>query len=283
MRQVETDQRAVEAWIPGDIQTALAAEPYEATDKLYGQGEGYWFGPTLETRIELYPEHKTTIYEDPNIYLVVFKPSRLIITEDAVFVSTKSNEHDSHVSFGRDGTLSVMSQGPRLNGGVYQKETEASAQDAGATPAPSVEPITEAPVSDSAVESGREHAIEVQVLDGRSKPKKQPRVELTGRLGRPPHFRETPRGKLIARFPIAEHSKDETNEEVTVWFTVVAFNALAASLREAVEAGEIAQGQELKVVGYRHNRMVPDGKGGMKPQEEIFAAVVKRPKQKGGQ
>lgn len=239
-----------ESWIPAYIQSALASEPYEAEDDLFGVGEGHWFGPSFESRVAFYPDHKTVEYEDPNVYLVVTKPSRLLVGEDAVFVSTRHGAYDSHLSVGRDGTLSVMSQGPR-------------------------------PVRDDETPAARDsQAVDESITEPPKERKKQPRKEVLGRLGRVPHFRETPRGKTLARFPVAEHSKDDAGEDVTNWHLVVAFNALADSLKAQVEAEELKQGDEIRVIGYEHQRMVPDGRGGMKQQDEIFAAVVKKPKKK---
>ncbi len=63
--------------------------------------------------------------------------------------------------------------------------------------------------------------------DTDAKPEEAPRVQLTGRLGRDPNFRTSPRGTLVDRFPLAVHAEDGT----TSWHTVLAFGDRAQQLQ----------------------------------------------------
>jgi hypothetical protein len=92
------------------------------------------------------------------------------------------------------------------------------------------------------------------------------RVELSGRVGRDPRVRETAKGTLIAKFPLAEHP--EGDENTTQWHTIVAFKERAAFVRDNVK-----KGQEVKVIGYTNDHE-HDGK----TYQEINAVVVKPPK-----
>ena len=96
------------------------------------------------------------------------------------------------------------------------------------------------------------------------------RVVLVGRVGRLLTFKETTKG-LLAKFPLAEHLEDGA----TRWHTVTAFGPKAEMLRERLMVG-----QEVKVVGYLHERQAKvKTKGGMvqKTVQEIYlAAPVKR-------
>lgn len=58
----------------------------------------------------------------------------------------------------------------------------------------------------------------------------QERLSLTGRVGADPTFRTTPKGTLIGRFPLAVHQPDNS----TIWWPVLALNARAEKLRDAL-------------------------------------------------
>ncbi|CAN5721831.1 hypothetical protein BH23CHL2_BH23CHL2_19780 [soil metagenome] len=54
-----------------------------------------------------------------------------------------------------------------------------------------------------------------------------PRLTIAGKLGRLPHFRETPNDTLIARLPVAVHEKDSS----TSWHTALSPRERAGRLR----------------------------------------------------
>ncbi|MFI8391575.1 single-stranded DNA-binding protein [Streptomyces sp. NPDC085540] len=98
------------------------------------------------------------------------------------------------------------------------------------------------------------------------------RVKLVGRIGRTPTVRETSGGKLVAKFPLAVHLEDGT----TKWHDVLAFNDRAAALSKRIEAGELVKGNEIEVVGYRHEREYQARDGTTKTAQEIYSVAVKR-------
>ncbi|MEU5301761.1 single-stranded DNA-binding protein [Streptomyces noursei] len=98
------------------------------------------------------------------------------------------------------------------------------------------------------------------------------RVKLVGRLGRNPTVRETANGKLVGKFPLAVHLEDGT----TKWQDVLAFGDRAAALQKRMEAGELAKGNEVEVVGYLHEREYQGKDGTAKTAQEIYLAAVKR-------
>lgn len=100
----------------------------------------------------------------------------------------------------------------------------------------------------------------------------QPRLQLTGRLGRDPSFRTSPRGTFIGRFPLAVHQQDGT----TSWHTILAFGERAKQLQHRAEAGELTKGQEVSLVGYQHTRTQPTRDGESKTVTEIYAVAVTR-------
>lgn len=100
----------------------------------------------------------------------------------------------------------------------------------------------------------------------------EPRVQLTGRLGRTPTFRTSPRGTQIGSFSLAVHREDGS----TVWHSIVAFGTRAEQLKRRAETGELTKGQEIDVVGYPHTREMPTKNGTRTVTEIHAAAVVKR-------
>jgi hypothetical protein len=76
------------------------------------------------------------------------------------------------------------------------------------------------------------------------------RLELTGRLGRDPHFRTTASGTLVGKFPLAVHDQDGK----ATWHDVVVYGKLATRLQERLAAGENLKGNEVQVTGYEHTR-----------------------------
>ncbi|HEX2987915.1 MAG TPA: hypothetical protein VHS06_07065 [Chloroflexota bacterium] len=87
-----------------------------------------------------------------------------------------------------------------------------------------------------------------------------------------PAFAPAPRGTLVGRFPLAVHRDDGT----TVWHAVLAFGDRAKLLQHRSDAGELAKGQEVSLIGYEHTRAQPTRDGGTKSVTEIYAVAVTR-------
>src|ERR1035437_1631040 len=95
---------------------------------------------------------------------------------------------------------------------------------------------------------------------------KEARVSLIGRVGTDVALSKTSAGKIVASFPLATRTVDKK----TVWTTIVAFDKRAEALKE-----NVAKGQQVQFVGYRHvtDRTMKDGS--TRQVEEIYAVVVK--------
>ncbi len=102
-----------------------------------------------------------------------------------------------------------------------------------------------------------------------------PRLNLVGRVGASPAFRTTPKGTLLARFPLAVHDE----EGKTTWRTILAFGDRAEKLK-----GSLNKGQVVEVIGYLHTREMQKRDGSKKTVEEIYAVAVRSPRntQSGG-
>lgn len=98
-----------------------------------------------------------------------------------------------------------------------------------------------------------------------SKPERQPRLRVVGRVGAPPSFRTTRNGKLVGRFPVAEHDGDATK-----WHTVFVFNERAQRLQDALRKGD-----QVEVVGYVHRQEKTGRDGQPRVVEQVYAAAVK--------
>ena len=90
---------------------------------------------------------------------------------------------------------------------------------------------------------------------------------LTGRLGQNPTVRTTPKGVLVARFPLGV--KDEADLNRTAWETVIAFRRLAEQARDT-----LTKGDAVEVIGYLHERQIL-GRDGPRTIHEIYATVLK--------
>jgi Single-strand binding protein family len=133
----------------------------------------------------------------------------------------------------------------------------------------------------AAVETDSEviEPLEVEASDGEQGDASGPengdreRVQLVGRIGYKPRFRETPNGTLVGQFALAAHAEPGQ----TTWHSVVTFGARAEKLRDC----GLEKGDDVAVIGYPHERERRNPKTGeTKTVTEIYAAVVKRPKDK---
>ena len=95
---------------------------------------------------------------------------------------------------------------------------------------------------------------------------KPSRVTLAGRLGQTPRFRTTPKGTLVATFPLGVRGDDDK----TVWHQIVAFDKRAERVRESLKRGDA-----VELVGYEHERRLRRRNGGTRTVREIYATVIK--------
>ena len=98
--------------------------------------------------------------------------------------------------------------------------------------------------------------------------REQHRVTLAGRLGQHPKVRTTPKGTLVAQFPLGV--KDETDLDKTTWHTVFAFRERAVQVRDRLKKGDA-----VEVIGYVHERQIPRRDGTTRTVREVYATVLK--------
>ena len=98
--------------------------------------------------------------------------------------------------------------------------------------------------------------------------RERPRVQLAGRVGQDPRLRTTPKGTLVAQFPLGV--KDEADLDKTTWHTVVAFQKRAEQVRDSLKKGD-----PVEVIGYVHEREIPRRDGTTRTVREVYATVLK--------
>lgn len=122
-----------------------------------------------------------------------------------------------------------------------------------------------------AVDGDAGQSSDEQLAETRSSEDRE-RIALAGRIGYKPQFRTTPKGTVVGSFSLAVHPAPGE----TTWHKIVLFGSRAEKLRER----GLGKGDEVGVVGYPHERERTDNKTGRtKTINEVYAAVVKRPKE----
>ena len=117
------------------------------------------------------------------------------------------------------------------------------------------------------VDAGGQPATEPGDTPPTAEVREQERVTLTGRLGQNPRLRTTPKGTLVAQFPLGV--KDDADLTKSTWHQVLAFHTRAEQVRDTLK-----QGDAVEVIGYRHTRQIP-GRNGPRTVQEIYATVLK--------
>lgn len=102
------------------------------------------------------------------------------------------------------------------------------------------------------------------------------RVNLKGRLGAEPYYKTTTQQKLVARFPLAVPNPEDTQKPI--WETILAFGKTVQQMQQ----DNIHKGQNVTVVGYKHERDQKLAGGKTKKVQEVYAVIVKPVDKPGG-
>jgi len=93
-------------------------------------------------------------------------------------------------------------------------------------------------------------------------------MKVTGRLGADPHYEESAKSGVIARFPVAE----QTSEAQATWHRVYSTGKSAERFRNV----GLSKGDKVKVDGYQQERDYRKRDGSTVKQEVVFAVHVKK-------
>lgn len=220
-------------WDMDSIGEVLNAKAKRAQDAVFGEGERFALGPTGRNIVELFPGSQAVRITTDFARIVLYAAGELQLSQQGITLG----HGDTHVTVTPEGDVALTIGSPDMVGASAASTSEEAA--------------------------GPDQSFE------RSQPKsdeQKERLTVLGRVGATPSFRTSPKGTLIARFPVAVHEA----ENKTTWHTVLAFGERAEKLKESLE-----KGGQVEVVGYRHFREARTRNGQPKTVEELYAVVVK--------
>jgi Single-strand binding protein family len=251
------------------LEQALNAKAEPAWDPIYKEGQEFRLAQIdglPGVGLEVFPDHEVVRVTTSNLTSLTFPTRAAPHIEGGAVVFTN-----------RHGRLTVAANGEVVWERVSQPTEAPPAQPAvaGSTSDLPRQPSCPEKASEALVSEQQDGSKPAE--NGQTPrtttvaPKEERRVELTGRLGRTPTFRTTPRGTFIGKFPLAVHLEDEA----TKWHTILAFGPRAQKLEQKVTAGEVVKGREVEVIGYTHSREVQGKNGKTRVVREVHVAVVK--------
>ena len=237
------------AWDIPAASEVLRAEPMTMTHPLFGPGTRLTLVEARDpypARLELYPERLIARYRSSLLQVACGHVTALAPQSDHLQVDAQDEALATNLLIYPDGsaTLGQLRRQPLLP--LHESrpgDPEPAALDAISTPTSSSQPAS------SASERQAEQAN---------------RVVFTGRLGRGVQVRTTANGRIVGRVPLAVHQG-----EATVWHTILFFDE-AATQAEA----QLAKGQLVTIIGYKHLRTVQSRDGSTRQAEEIYAVSV---------
>jgi len=254
------------------VSEVLGSAPTQRTDLHLGHGVAFALGSEGQTTLELYAQMTRVSMGDRQLALPRL-PAQLS-PEGVVF-------EDEH------GLLSVGASGEVLFQYVPSPApTERHPQpDAAITPtisATTSEPArgsrpaeTESPVSDDPA-TPETHPDDTSPAPREKRERDETKRILKGRLIAPPTFHPNPKsGALIGEFRVAVGSKDDPEQtefvKVSCFDNPAKESFNATKLQALVEAGELATGTSITVVGFEH----PLIRRGKHEGTQLYATVVK--------
>jgi hypothetical protein len=245
------------------IADVLGAAPTQRTDLHLGHGMVFALGREGQTTLELYPQMTRVSMGDRQLVLPRL-PAQLS-SEGVVF-----EDERGLLSVGASGEVLFQympspapSTAPTLHGTTTEPARASRSAEA------------ESPVSDDS--GGAEGQSEDTSLPpGGKRERDETKRILKGRLIAPPTFHANPKsGALIGEFRVAVGRKDDPDKtdfvKVSCFDNPAKESFNASKLQEAVEAGEIATGTLVTVVGFAH----PLIRRGKHEGTQLYATVVK--------
>lgn len=242
-------------WDTRAIGAYLNAKGRPVFEPAFGGGEGFdvdYLGSTME----LYPQRETVIFRDEDVEIRWFHaaPPTLINEPGRQGVTFVKQTADKlkNLSIETGGTVVFA---------IFPGLPEAPAKPY-ATPDPEVgTPEVSKPLPQTSGDGGK------------AKAEKDPRVELSGRVGKDPILKKTVKGGDVLTFSVAVANGTEKPD----WHRMVAFGERALALSETLKRGD-----KVDVIGYQASstRMETDKKTGEKIEKQytfVRVATVTKP------
>lgn len=247
---------AARAWDVAAIASSLDSVPQERIDRMFGAGVRFSLGQHQETELELFPAAGVVRLTALDMHFALFDQAETPTIAASGIVFTRSEPAHRSLAITNEGTITFVATPPPL------EAAKTAANDAGMAKRPTGHFAAEEGLTDdpAAPQGMLQQTLPPDRYAG------QPRITFSGRLGRDPRCRTTPREIRVCTFPVAE--KREAAETPT-WLTVVAFKALAAKVESTLKKGMFVDG-----VGYKHERVRKGRDGVTRTESEIYAVVV---------
>jgi hypothetical protein len=243
-------------WDVGAMSHALNDQPQERIDGAFGSGTRFRLGPGRAVELDIFPATGVVRVTAPDMQLALFDQAEPPTVASTSIVFTRSEPAHRSLAITNEGTITLVATPPPI------ETAKTAANDAETPKRPTGHPATEAGRTDDPAvpESMLQDPLPSDQRGG------QPRVAFSGRLGRDPRCRTTPREIRVCTFPVAE--KHEATETPT-WLTVVAFRALAEKVEATLKKGMFVDG-----IGYQHERERKGRDGAARRDSELYAVVV---------
>lgn len=231
-----------QAWNPEAVGTALGATPEPIRD-------GYRFdiGPDQSLSLELYPAAGVAMLTSFHTRILLSGQDPPQIRGDVVAFSAGDDE-DLRLFVTADGVVSLQ----RKSHAVSDAPRATQSRDKGATH----------------VDHHMQGSEPVEVSESPQSQSEEPaeRVDLVGRIVTQPRYKHTKRKRLVGEFPL----EIETDDGETITMAIVVFSEQASKLRD----GLVGASDDVRVIGYHHEREVPVDDGTTRIVGEIYAARV---------
>ncbi len=265
--EVETEAVERLSWNAAEIGVVLGRDAVDVRDVAHGDGLHFDLDPTTETTLALFPDAAVARLEWPAGRLELYRQDPPTLQSHGLRFDQQLGEHQLSLAIAANGAVTLWlapsqpaAEAPRTG------ETASTGTD---LPHDQETPLLGHPGAAEGSDEAPVQPVDSDPSGDRDDPeqREQPRVDLRGRVGRDPFVRRTPRGTLLARFPLAVQ---EEGQEQPTWHQILSFGARATRVQESV-----TKGQKVTVVGYPHQREIRQKDGSVRIVEEIYAVVVK--------
>lgn len=270
-----TEGEGSPSWGVAELAAALDSEAFAVHDVAHGDGTRFALSSDESRVLEIYPQANIARLDLPGARLELYRQGAPIVQPHGLRFDQDQDDQPLTVTITASGAVTLW-LGPSQTAETAPEPPDSTPDgidvhgeaqprrhtDLGGAEIPDPDAIQPAPSTQADTENSPEG-------------QEQPRVDLRGRVGHDPFVRRTPRGTLLARFPLAVR---EEGKEKPTWHQILSFGDRASRVQET-----ISKGQKVTVIGYPHQREIPQKDGSVKLIEEIYAVVVKPTKPEGTQ
>lgn len=267
-------ERPAKGWDVASLAQALSTTTAPVSDLAYGEGVQLPIGAEDQAmRVELYPSAAVARLRARDAQVELHRLSAPKADDHGIVLEAQRPDERLRMTVSASGEVALViapaqpaaSTEAVANEPAPTASAEAPSSATDSTPASTPALPVTAKRTEAAKEAGAGRSASAGQPAAEPKGQERQRVTIAGRVGAVPHFRTSPNGILICRFPLAVH-----HEGQTIWHSVLAFGARAEKLRETLK-----KGQEVEIVAYIHHRERRARAGGTRTVEELYAVAVR--------